>query len=408
MVSRILVLGCGFGGIEAAFNLKRLLKEKAEIIAIDKDDEFVFHAFLPEFVSGKVSEKDITIDLNTLFKREGVKFVNAEVKSIDFSKKGVGLQSGVVNYDFLVVSLGSETAYYGINGAKEFSIPFKGLEDAKQIRESVLTQFQKFDGKSVFRVAVIGGGLSGIELVMELKDLLQSLCKKRRFDASSCEVALVEAAPRLKPTMNQEVGVFVENYLKRNNVKLFLGNPVAKLDGGKILFKDATVLDCNAIVWCAGISPSSVVMAGGKMSVEPRCGLVLNEFLQTIDQKVYALGDCAFCQSFETRPILTAWRAVEQGDFVGWNLYCDIVGKGEKKLVYDPRRFPALISLGSGMGILSFDGLWKSGKSAVLFKKLFQKMHMWRYKYNIPFLEYVLEFFVDVVTSIYFMRLRRM
>ncbi len=415
MATRVVIAGCGFGGIEAAYNLKRMLKDSVDITAIDKNDTFTYLPSLPDLVEGSVRERDITIQYAKLFRRIKSAFVKAEIKSVDLKGKTVVTDKGDIKYDYLIVSLGSESAYYGIKGAKQNSFEFKSLADAKELRDHVTEMFRSQKGEtpnaiddSALRITVIGGGLTGVELVTKMKDLADRLCWENDIPWGKCELVLVDHGKILHPTFSEEVGEFVDRYFQKQGIRLMLGRAVTEVQRGRVLLDDGTAIDAGTIVWCAGIKPSGVVEQAGEACLNPKYGLILNSYLQLVtDESVFSIGDCSYCKIFEAFPILTALRAGEQAEYVTENLLYEITGRHDKKVIYDPRRFPTLISLCKGMGILEFGGFWMKGRLAWWMKRYTQRIYIARFKYNVGFLEYVDEFFVSVIESWYFMRMRR-
>ncbi len=412
METRIVIAGCGFGGLEVAHHLRRMLGKTVRITAIDRNERFTYVPSLPELVGGKIKESDITIPYDAMFRRIGATFMRAEISEVDWKGKRVITSGGPVQYDYLVLSLGSQTAYYGIPGAKENSFEFKSVSDAVRIRDHIR---QLLSGCTADRmdeaaatVVVVGGGLTGVELVTDLKDLLDKTCRELKLPRDRCRLILAGRGQRLNPSMNEEVGMFTEKYFDEKKITKMLGSAATEIRKGEVVLASGESIKAGTIIWCAGIRPSEVAEKFGSPNYNNRCGLVLNSYLQSIgDPSIFAIGDCAYCVSFEASPILTAQRAIEQAEFASNNLYCEITGKKVRRIVYDPRRFPALISLCRGMGILTFDGFWMKGRPVAWAKKMVQCLYMWRYRYNLGFLEYIEEFFISLILFLYFMKMRR-
>lgn len=409
---KIAIAGCGFGGMAAALDLHGLLKDKAKILAIDKTDRFDYHASLPELVSGKISRGSISIPYEPLFSRLGIEFLQAKINRVDWKKKLVHTGRGKVKYDYLVLAVGSQTNFYGIPGAKEHCFEFKIDLDAIAIREHVTKMFEscslseKDDGST--RIVVVGGGLTGVELVTDLKDLLDKVCARCGISDEKREIVLVGRSEHLNPGFSAEVSDFIESYLRRQGITLVLGNPVKKVEKGRVVLSDGKTIAAKTIIWCAGIKPASVAEQFGSKGFNDRCGLVLNKYLQCIaDPTVFAVGDCGYCSAFEVQPVLTALRAIEQSDYACHNLCCEISGNKKHKMQYVPRYFPAFISLGHGMGVLSFHGIWLTGRKIAWLKKISEKIHLARFRNNWSFLEYFDALMVSLLEFYYFMVVRR-
>lgn len=409
---KIVIAGCGFGGMAAALDLRGLLSGKAKILAIDRTGSFDYHASLPELVSGKISRQSITIPYKQFFSRIGVGFLQASIKKADWKGKRLLTDKGQVKYDYLILAVGSQTNFYGITGAKEHCFEFKSDLDAIAIREHVTQMFescslsQKDDGST--RIVVVGGGLTGVELVTDLKDLLDKVCARCNVPEEQREIVLVGRSEHLNPGFSAEVSDFIESYLRKQGITLVLGNPVKKVGKDCVVLSDGKKIMAKTIVWCAGIKPASVAAQFGSRSFDDKCGLVLNKYLQCIaDPTVFAVGDCGYCSAFEVQPVLTALRAIEQSDYAVHNLCCEIAGNRKHKMQYVPRYFPALISLGRGMGVLSFHGIWFKGRKIAWLKKIAEKIHLARFRHNLAFLEYFDAMMVSLLEFFYFMVVRR-
>ncbi len=415
MAVRVVIAGCGFGGLEAAHNLKRMLKDRVEITAIDRDERFEYVPGLPGLASGRKGERDVTIPYVGLFNRIRSRFVNSEIKSIDRKGRTVITAKGEIPYDYLIVSLGSDPAYYGIKGAKENSLGFRSVADANALRDHIVEAFGSQRGvppdsidRAALRIVVVGGGLSGVELITELKTLADDTCKREGLPRNRCDLVLIDHGPILHPSFDQEVGEFVEQYFSKCGIRLQHGHAVTEVRKGEVLLDDGTAIRAETVVWCAGIMPSGVVCGMGGGCVNPKYGLMLNSYLQVVDDpNVFSIGDCSYSKIFEAAPILTALRATEQAEYVSANLFYEVTGRRDKMVVYEPRRFPTLISLCRGMGILEFGGFWSKGRVQWWMKRATQSIYMARFRHNLGFLEYVDELFIDLIESWYSMRMRR-
>lgn len=412
MTKRIVIAGCGFGGLEAAYNLKRMLKGRVKITAIDQSKKLTYLPGLPDLVSGGTDKDRISIPYKSMFDRIGVDFLNLRVDRVDWRSRKVYAGKRTVGYDYLIVSLGSEQAYYGIRGAKEHTLPFKSISDALElmahVTEMVSSYKQGKGSRSKLRIAIVGGGITGIELVTSMKDLLDRLCRQYTVPRDRFELVLVDHGRIPHPSLSEEVCMFTERYLKSNGIKLVLGKAVTKVNEGELILEGEESVHARTIVWCAGIKPSSVLSCFGKENTDPRYGLVLNRYLQFIkDPTVFAIGDCGYCRVFEAFPIMTAQRAVEQANFASKNLYYEITAQHERKEPYIPRRFPTLISLCGRFAIMNFEGFWMKGGLPWIAKRMTQHMFVDRYQHNLAFLQYVDELLVSLIEFLYFVKMGR-
>ena len=170
MNSRIIIIGGGFGGIEAAFSLKGLIGSAVDITLIDRSP---YHSFLPsihEIISGKTTARDLQIPLATLLSPARIAFLNEEVLSIDTDRRSVVISSDTRAYDYLVMATGAQNTFYGIPGAEAHAYRFRSPEDAERIRSALDALLEDY-GRTV-RIVLAGGGTEGIEVAGEIVDAI--------------------------------------------------------------------------------------------------------------------------------------------------------------------------------------------------------------------------------------------
>ncbi|MCD6387368.1 MAG: FAD-dependent oxidoreductase, partial [Methanophagales archaeon] len=190
---RAVILGCGFAGLSVASALSAKSRG-VEILMIDRRERFEYLPSLPEILSGKVSADEITGSLREFATKIGAEFLQREVKSVDFKAKEVVARSSNsseerIPYDFLVVAVGAELAFFGIQGAEEHALSVYSLNATLKTRKRLEEAVQKEGVKCV----VVGAGLTGVEVAGELVDF---------FSGRGCEasrVLLVEMAQRILP-----------------------------------------------------------------------------------------------------------------------------------------------------------------------------------------------------------------
>lgn len=396
LMKKIVVAGCGFGGAAAAISLSRKLGKHAKITAVDRTHSFDYHASLPELASGKVRQSEITIPYEKMFSGTGVTFVRDEIWSVDRKRRILKCKGTSLPYDYLVLAIGAQTNFFGIPGAEENSLEFKSFSDANLIRGRM---HALSGGKKPARVAIIGGGLSGIELACELSDLSKKLSKN---GGKKIGITVVDRSLRLHASLSEDVGMFIERHLKSKGITLVQGAEAKRVLKSAVVLSGGRKLDSNLTIWCAGIKPPRIVEAIAGASFDARCGIVLNNYLQSIgDSNIYAVGDCGWCSCFEGKPALTAWRAIEQADYVSHNISCEVYGIPQARLPYNPRRFHAFISLGGGFGILDYNGMWFASPIAYHLKKLGEKIHIARFRHRMEFLELADEFFLSAAEVLF-------
>ena len=246
----VVVLGCGFGGVEVATELRKRSKSKSgkriDITMIDRRTRFDYQAANPEILSGKVTPDDISADLCSFANRIDAEFINAEVVDINFSEKEVKTRTGTipVPYDYLVIAVGGEQAFFGVPGAEEHSHCINTLEGAVRTKQAL----DEVGGNSAMTIAVIGAGLTGVEVAGELVE--------SRSDARVC---LVERMPRILPAFPApDIASFVTRRLMDRGVEILTGLAVEEVRDNEIVLSGQHGhrhrLPYDILIWTAGLN----------------------------------------------------------------------------------------------------------------------------------------------------------
>src|SRR3984957_9377891 len=208
MPKRIVILGAGFAGIQAAVELDRALGRSGEIeiLLVSDQNYFLFTPLLPQVASSNIDPRHIAQAVRDLRGAHRFRFLRATVRGVDLDRREVHidpgpskqLDGGSISYDYLIVATGSRTDYFGIPGARENTLDFKSLEDAVILRERVLDLCEHADHprdeelrRKLLTFVVVGGGYTGIELVTEWHDLLFGYVARRYRGIRADEIRLI-------------------------------------------------------------------------------------------------------------------------------------------------------------------------------------------------------------------------
>ena len=334
--AKILIIGGGFGGLFTALDLAGA----GEVTMVSDEDHFLFKPMLYEYLSGEVEAWHIAPDFRELL-NEPTRFVRGVVTNIDFKQQTVTLAERVLplNYDVLVFSPGAQTNYAGVEGAEEFSLPFRTLNDANHLRRLMTEALDRVqpdaapqDTRSALTFAVVGGGASGVELSTKMADLLRDAVKRRALRGEP-RVLVVEMADRLVPGMGEEIRKFVEQALEESRIEVHTETRVSRVTRTSITLEHnqrREELQTAGIVWVAGVRPSPLAES---LDVEKdRRGLILVE--QTLQLRghpnVFALGDIAFYPDVVPTLAGTAQLALQEAHLCARNVRAFIKG-GELK-----------------------------------------------------------------------------
>ncbi|WHY89621.1 NAD(P)/FAD-dependent oxidoreductase [Neobacillus cucumis] len=336
MSKKIVILGAGYGGLLAAINIRKYLnKDQAEVTVVN---QFPTHQIITELhrlAAGSVAEQAVAMPLAKLFKGKDIDLRIAKVESFSVDKKEVKLSEGsYLTYDALVVALGSKTAYFGIPGLEENSMVLKSADDANKIYQHIeerISEYAKTKNEADATILIGGGGLTGVELVGEIADMMPKLARSYGVDPKEVKLLLVEAGPKILPVLPDPLIGRATASLEARGVQFLTGLPVTNVEGNVIDLKDGQKIVANTFVWTGGVQGNPLV---GESGLEVNRGrATVNEYLQSTSHKeVFVVGDSAVVFGPEGRPFPpTAQIAWQMGEQTGYNLYAFLENKSFKE-----------------------------------------------------------------------------
>lgn len=206
MSKHIVILGAGYGGLLSALTVRKYLKkDEAKITVVNQYPTHQIITELHRLAAGSVAEGAVAMPLAKLFAGKDIDLKIAKVNSFSVENKQITLSDGVtLSYDALVVGLGSTTAYFGIPGLEQYSMVLKSAADANRIHRHIderIREYAKSKNPADASILIGGGGLTGVELVGEIADVLPTLTKKYGVDPKEIKLMLVEAGPKILPVL---------------------------------------------------------------------------------------------------------------------------------------------------------------------------------------------------------------
>ncbi|RNB86541.1 NAD(P)/FAD-dependent oxidoreductase [Brevibacillus nitrificans] len=370
---KILILGAGYGGLLTTLQLqKKLNYNEAEVTLVNKHSYHYITTWLHEPAAGTASADHARVDLDKIINKEKVNFVKGTVKSIQSEEQTVTLESGeILDYDYLVIGLGSEPETFGIEGLKEYAFSIRSINAVRNIREHIQYMFSKFkqepDRTDYVTFVVGGAGFTGIEFCGELGDRLPELCEEFDVDPSKVKVYCIEAAPTALPGFDPELVNYAMDVLGKKGIEFKIATPIKQCTPDGVLLATGEEIKAKTVVWAAGVRGNSIVEQAGFEVMRGR--VKVDEYLRAPGhENVFVVGDCALIFNEEGRPYPpTAQIAVQEGETLGENLVAII--RGEVTHKFTPHLQGTLASLGKGEGIGQVGSKKLFGSTAAMMKK---------------------------------------
>ena len=372
---RICIVGGGFGGLYTALRLTQFTWENdqtPEIILIDKNDRFLFTPLLYELITEEMQTWEIAPPYEELLADTPIRFHQGCVTGIDIENKQLELDDlHSLHYDRLVLAMGGNTPLDNFSGVKDYAIPFRTLDDAYRIKE----RLRLLEDKEVekIRVAIVGGGYSGVELACKFADRLGDIGRIR----------LIERGEKIlsdSPGFNREVAA---NALESRKVFIDVETEVNQVNSDSISLSYKGQIDTipvDLVLWTVGMQVIGMVK---KLPLEKQSNglLKITPELQAIEHpEIFAIGDLAACYDESKQPIpATAQTAFQQSDYCAWNIWASITKRPLLPFAY--QQLGEMMALGIDNATLSGLGINLDGSLGYLARRLI-------YLYRLPTLKH--------------------
>jgi len=371
---RVLVLGGGFAGIGAAQKLK---KSDVEVLVVDKHDYHTFQPLLYQVATGLLEQPAVGHPIRDLFHgQDNARVHQDQITAIDLDARQVTFgELDPLSYDYLVLSLGAEVNFFGVEGAADHAFPLYTLADAVRLKDHVLRAWEEADRKpeviedGALNVVVVGGGPTGIETAGALAELYNGVFRKDYPDVAvdQAKITLVEAGPELFPMFKEDIRDYTEKALAKRGVEVMTGEVVESITPRRITLKSGTQLPAHTLVWGAGLQGNALVQSLGlELERGNRIG-VDSELRIPAHPEVYAVGDVAAITDQKTNQVLPQLGSValQSGEHAGKTIAERLAGKETKPFKYRDKGTMATIGRGSAV-VQMLGGRTMKGKTASL------------------------------------------
>ncbi|MCO8277680.1 NAD(P)/FAD-dependent oxidoreductase [Actinoplanes sp. TRM 88003] len=355
--ARIVVVGAGFAGFEAARTLIRKARGAAEVVLINPTDYFLYLPLLPEVAGGVLDPRRVTVSLGDNL--PGARLVLGQVQNIDIDARtlswsGPEGEQGTLGYHRLVLAAGSVNKLLPIPGVAQNAHGFRGIPEALHLRDHVIRQIELADAAddpqeraARLTFVVVGAGYTGTEVVAQIQLLARDVLSRHpRLADVRARWLLLDTADQVLPGMDDRLSRTAERVLRERGVEVELGTSVAEATATGVKLTDDRFVASRTLVWCVGVRPDPLAGSTGLPMTKGR--LQVDEYLAVPGRpEILACGDAAAVPDpAEPGAItpMTAQHAVRQGRLAGHNIAASY-GVGRRR-AYDHRDLGFVVDLG--------------------------------------------------------------
>ena len=368
---RVVIVGAGFGGLNAA---RALAKAPVRVTVIDRKNFHTFQPLLYQVATAGLSPGEIAAPIRSILRHyKNIEVLMGEVAGIDLDRRMVATSDSEIQYDYLIVAAGAGHSYFGHDDWEVFAPGLKTIEDALEIRRRVLLAFELSERQAAAGVTaaplnfvVVGGGPTGVELAGTLAEISRHALKHefRSIDPSRTHILLIEGGPRVLPTYSEDLSRSAEEQLKRLGVEVRTSTVVTRVEAGAVDIGH-TRLPATVVLWAAGVAASPLgkkltasVDRAGRVPVQPDLTLPGHP-------EVFVIGDLAALKDAEGKLLPgVAPVAMQQGTYVAKVIRREVKARPHSapaRLVFHYWDKGSLATIGRAAAVAQFGKIHISG-----------------------------------------------
>jgi NADH dehydrogenase len=357
---RVVILGAGFGGLTAA----KALSKDADVTVVDRHNFQTFLPLLYQVATAGLAADHVAHPVRGALRKSGVKFRMGSPISVDHKNKSVKLDSSeVLEFDHLIVALGSATADFGVAGVTEHALGMKSVHEAIGIRAEVMRRFEdlcRFEDQTRLSLSVVGGGPTGVEMAGALAELKRGPLKNDEANAAEhIDIYLIEAGPRILPMFSEKLSARAKKDLEKLGVKVLLNTAVQEVKPRQILIKDGSVIPSEVTIWAAGVKGEptggllNLPLEGTRISVAQN--LQVNHY-----PHIWAIGDISSAKGADGGFLpMVAPVAMQQGRWVAKQIMRAARGEDLQDFKYLDKG--SMATIGRHKAVVQFKGIQITG-----------------------------------------------
>lgn len=354
MKKQIVIIGGGFAGLNFAKTISN--NSNFEITLVDKVNYNFFPPLLYQVATGFLEISSISYPFRKMLSGSKIRFWMGELQEIVSNENKIILNNGELQYDYLVIATGTATNYFGMENVKKNAIPMKTLEDALNMRNTMLQRTEIASNslnikeqEELMTIVVAGGGPTGVELSGMFAEMSKTIIHKEYPELShvkNAKIYLVDGGPALLAPMSKNSQEETLKQIKKLGVEVLLNKQVVDYDGQTVSFKDGSTIRTRNLIWAAGVTAMRFNGLSDEMYGRSN-RLLVDEFNKIIGtENIYAIGDTAFMESDKNFPNghpQVAQPAMQQGKNLAKNLILALANKPQKPFQYNDKGSMAII-----------------------------------------------------------------
>lgn len=384
MSTKIVILGAGYAGVHAAKKLAKKYKKNndVEITLIDKNPYHTLMTELHEVAGGRVPEESVKVELSRIFHRTKVKVVVDFIENVDTDNNLVTTKQGEYKYDYLMVGIGSEPAFFGVPGVKENGFTLWSLEDALKIKKHIKNRVKEASfernsekRKRMLTFVVAGSGFTGIEMAGELLEWKTTLAREYRVCEDEIKILVVEAMSTILNMLDRKQADKAEKYMVKHGVSILKNSPIVEVTKNTIKLKDGKVIPTETLIWTCGVQANQDLEDVDVKKAKAGRYLA-NKYMQAEGKEnVYVVGDVAYVEENGGKSNPQIVEAAEQtATTAAKNIIASIENK--EKVEFKSSYHGFMVSIGGRYAVADLMGIKLSGFFAMVMKHLINMVYL--------------------------------
>src|SRR6185437_11930720 len=330
-VKKVVVVGGGFGGINL---VKKIWQDKRfEVVMVDLHNYHFFPPLLYQVATAFIEPSNISYPFRRMFEgKNNMRFHYGALQKVNPEKNNIETSTGIIEYDYLVLAIGTETNYFGMENVKKNSLPMKSIEDAINLRNHILLNMEKAtitddpqEKERHLNIVIAGGGPSGVELAGMLAEMGQKIVRKEypEIKRGNSRIHLIDASPHLLGPMSKKAQQSALKVLSGLGVHIELETTVKDYQDGNVVMANGQTIPTDTLIWASGVIAREVPGIAQEQLGRGRRILVDENNKVKSSENIFAIGDLCFQTTDKNYPNghpQLAQVAIQQGTLLGENL----------------------------------------------------------------------------------------